>query len=58
MTASKYDLQAKTYRIRPETHEKASARARAEGTTLSEVIRTLIEGYADGQLDLPIRVYT
>jgi hypothetical protein len=41
-------LPSRNLRVEPELWERASARARAEGTTVSEVIREHLLIYADG----------
>lgn len=51
-------LPVRTARVSDATWTKAKARARREGTTMSQVVAVLVRGYATGALDLPQLVYT
>jgi len=43
----------RSIRCTPESWRKAQIRADKEGVTLTHVLREFVEGYANGQLDLP-----
>lgn len=55
MAEEKYD-KSRSIRIGDDTWERGSKRARAEGTTISKVLRAFAEAYAAGVVDAPRRV--
>lgn len=52
MAADKYDP-VRSARIDNVTWNKAKRRASYEGVTMSHVMFTLVEGYANGMIDMP-----
>lgn len=49
----------RSIRCSPEAWRKAQIRADKEGVTLTHVLREFVEGYANGELNLPkvVKVY-
>jgi len=47
------EFPVRSVRVSDEVWEKAKRRATFEGVTMSRVLAVVVEGYADGYIDLP-----